>query len=262
MSAKHSALERFAHVFGNEDVENKCFINFGAGNWTHPCFKNMDIVHPRYPDNKPDIVYDAFARQPFPIESATIGGFYFSHVNEHLPDQINDFLFAEVFRCLRPGGVVRFVFPDFDKALRAYARSDRDFFQFDWWRRSGFSDRMEWSNAALLLEFVAGRALRGGPEDGNKKYSADEFAEWISEESPYDVAKQICRALSWKAQKKNPNTHCNWWTVRKFKKCLEKVGFSNVWESSYLGSVLYPLRDSKLFDTTFPHMSGYVEAQK
>jgi hypothetical protein len=63
-------------------------------------------------------------------------------------------------------------------------------------------------------------------------------------------------------QRERPNAHINWWNQAKWERVLGELGFVNVRRSSYLGSALPPFRDPKYFDKVFPHMSGYVEAEK
>lgn len=64
---------------------------------------------------------------PFPDGSARF--VYCSHLLEHLRygDQA-PILAREVHRVLEPGGIVRFVVPDLEKLLAAYARRDQQFF--------------------------------------------------------------------------------------------------------------------------------------
>jgi predicted SAM-dependent methyltransferase len=44
---------------------------------------------------------------PLPFRDASVDAFYSHHVIEHLPDPTISSLFNEIFRCLKPGGMMR-----------------------------------------------------------------------------------------------------------------------------------------------------------
>ena len=52
------------------------------------------------------------ATRTWPLEDASVSHVYSDNVIEHVPLEAGRTLFAEAFRCLRPGGVIRFVTPD------------------------------------------------------------------------------------------------------------------------------------------------------
>src|SRR5260370_25035542 len=54
---------------------------------------------------KIDIWADISAKLPFKTE--TVSAFYSHHVIEHLRDRLLPFHFSELFRCLKPGGMIR-----------------------------------------------------------------------------------------------------------------------------------------------------------
>jgi SAM-dependent methyltransferase len=67
---------------------------------------NVDAVTRHYLD----------ATRPWPVEDAAVSFVYSDNVIEHLPLEGTRTLIAEAYRCLQPGGVIRFVTPD----LRAH----------------------------------------------------------------------------------------------------------------------------------------------
>lgn len=75
----------------------------------------------------PDIWADLRYKLPFPDNS--LEAIYSHHVIEHLPNL--DFHFKDMFRCLKPGGVIRVGGPHGDNAMRAMADGRRDWF-YDW----------------------------------------------------------------------------------------------------------------------------------
>lgn len=68
---------------------------------------------------------------PLPFGDATVDAFYSHHVIEHLPDPVIASLFNEMYRCLKPGGMIRVGGPDGDTAIRKFLENDKDWFG-DW----------------------------------------------------------------------------------------------------------------------------------
>jgi predicted SAM-dependent methyltransferase len=67
-------------------------------------------------------------RAMLPFKTGTVDAFYSHHVIEHLPDALLAFHFAEMFRCLAPGGVIRIAGPNADVAVQKFAENDLDWF--------------------------------------------------------------------------------------------------------------------------------------
>jgi predicted SAM-dependent methyltransferase len=70
-------------------------------------------------------------RNPLPFPDASVDAFYSHHVVEHLPEDLLPFHFAQMHRCLKPGGVIRIAGPDADVAMRKYLENDHSWFG-DW----------------------------------------------------------------------------------------------------------------------------------
>jgi predicted SAM-dependent methyltransferase len=70
-------------------------------------------------------VWTDFTRR-LPFHSNTIDAVYSHHVIEHLPDL--DRHFAEVYRCLKLGGIYRVGGPNGDNAIRKFVEEDVDWF--------------------------------------------------------------------------------------------------------------------------------------
>jgi predicted SAM-dependent methyltransferase len=75
---------------------------------------------------KIDIWADIGGRLPF--RNGSVDAFYSHHVIEHLPDQTLPFHFAEMFRCLRNGGVIRVGGPHGDGAIQKFQENDATWF--------------------------------------------------------------------------------------------------------------------------------------
>jgi predicted SAM-dependent methyltransferase len=75
---------------------------------------------------KIDIWADISAKLPFRAE--TIKAFYSHHVIEHLPDRVLPFHFGEMFRSLKPGGMIRVGGPNADMAIKKFEAHDLNWF--------------------------------------------------------------------------------------------------------------------------------------
>jgi len=65
-------------------------------------------------------------RKPLPFHNTTIDAFYSHHVVEHLPNLASHF--AEVARCLKPGGSYRVGVPNGDAAIAMFSAGRSDWF--------------------------------------------------------------------------------------------------------------------------------------
>lgn len=63
-----------------------------------------------------------------PFRDNTVDAFYSHHVVEHLPDYYLLTHFQEMFRCLKPGGMIRIGGPNADSAIRKYVQNDLGWF--------------------------------------------------------------------------------------------------------------------------------------
>jgi predicted SAM-dependent methyltransferase len=73
-----------------------------------------------------DIVVD-LNKQGLPLPSNSVDYLYTSHTLEHILPEKQPLVFSELFRILKPGGVVRIVVPDISRAVQAYVNKDSSF---------------------------------------------------------------------------------------------------------------------------------------
>jgi predicted SAM-dependent methyltransferase len=71
---------------------------------------NVNAITPHYLD----------ATKPWPIEDAALSRVYADNMIEHVPLEAGRAMFAEAYRCLQPGGVIRLVTPDLRKHVDLY----------------------------------------------------------------------------------------------------------------------------------------------
>jgi len=70
-------------------------------------------------------------RNGLPFRNNSVHAFYSYHVIEHLPDSFLFPHFREMFRCLKPGGLIRIGCPSGDAAIRKFIEGDAAWFG-DW----------------------------------------------------------------------------------------------------------------------------------
>lgn len=63
-----------------------------------------------------------------PFRSGTVDVIYSHHMVEHLPDSLLAFHFGEMFRCLKPGGIIRVGGPDAETAAKKLLEGDLEWF--------------------------------------------------------------------------------------------------------------------------------------
>jgi predicted SAM-dependent methyltransferase len=89
-------------------------LNLGCGSTYHLDWDNFDLV-PSHDSIRP---IDLLKKLPF--RDASYGFCYSSHVLEHMPRSQAPIFLKEMYRILRPGGVVRIVVPDLEGIVRRY----------------------------------------------------------------------------------------------------------------------------------------------
>jgi predicted SAM-dependent methyltransferase len=97
-------------------------LNWGCGRRARPGWINSDIVS--YPGV--DMVRDI--RHGLPIAEQSLDYIVSVHALVAIPYDDLVPVLKELKRTLRPGGVLRLVLPDFDKAIRAYLAGDKGYF--------------------------------------------------------------------------------------------------------------------------------------
>jgi predicted SAM-dependent methyltransferase len=85
-------------------------------------------------------------RNKLPFRDRSVDAFYSHHVIEHLPDSLLPFHFQEMFRCLKPGGVIRIGGPNADEAFKNFLNGNHGWF-------SDFPDKRD-SIGGKLANFI------------------------------------------------------------------------------------------------------------
>jgi predicted SAM-dependent methyltransferase len=267
-------LDSYLTAYPTESLSEKRFYNIGAGDFHHPFWTNVDGGNDYRVNWKGKvsgtIEHDLFDHQPLPVPDNSAELVYTSHTIEHVDDKSVEFLLADCFRMLKPGGTIRIVTPDIDLSYQAWRRKDRSFF---YWIGDEYVNKnleKQCLNTPLLIastaqiwleEFAAGASqitTVGGP-----KRLSDQDLEELFTKMPYENALNYCTSLcSVEQQKLYPFRHMNWFNANKMHRMLSHAGFKTVRKSAYLQSYIPVMRNSGFFDYTQPQLSLYMEAEK
>lgn len=222
-------------------------LNIGGGRWFRKGWKNLDcyaaskFVHYRL---------DLRENKPLPIAGGVVRKVFCSHVIEHLSDDSGRFLVHELYRVMKPGGVLRIVCPDSDKLFEAYHQNNTDFFRSNEITLSGEKIGRRLVNA--FASYDKGE-YSGGPvvdetevKEKISCLSKEDFIRWCVSMIPKD-ASYIA--------------HVNGYDFEKMKEVLESSGFNEIKKSSYRSSMDEELRHEYNFDN-YPVISLFVECIK
>jgi len=231
-------LKEFERINHTEEIEGTFKVNIGAGNWKKEGWKTLDC----YIDA--DVKADLRQCKPLPIKDNRLEKVFSSHCIEHIENHHLAYLAKELYRCMKPGAILRLVCPDADLALEAYKNNNIEWFN-GIYTHGGIGAR-------LVNTFVSYEANETGPqvseEEVQQKFSTlpkDEFIDW---------AVSLC-------DRNRPYiAHINGIYYEKLEKILKEAGFINIEKSSYLNSRDEELR-GKEFDR-HPIVSLFAECYK
>jgi predicted SAM-dependent methyltransferase len=98
-------------------LQSKPFLNIGCGDQIHPSFINLDYNW--IPGV--DLCWNIEAK-PLPLPSSSIEGVFTEHCLEHLSFDGANRLLHDVYRVIKPGGILRIVVPDAELYIRLYCQ--------------------------------------------------------------------------------------------------------------------------------------------
>lgn len=250
---------------------NKTYLNIGCGNNFWPDWNNLDIIR-----NENIFFWDI--KKGLPYQDNSIDYAYSSHVLEHMDKKGGENLITEIFRVLKPDGIIRLAVPDLEKICREYL------INLEECRKNPTKEKVEkyeWILIELLDQMT--RTKSGGymREALNSKDSIREYI--ISRIGDTAVKKNADnhgnKILLQKIKKiigilKNKNTdmvgerHCWMYDSFSLKTLVEKEGFHSVKtrrfdESDIMDWHKYNLDKSKIFsDKPRKPDSLFMEASK
>jgi len=140
-------------------------LNWGCGSHVATGWINSDVKQ------APGIDLVADIRDGLPLETASVDYAVSVHALPELSYPALVPALAELRRVLKPGGVLRLVLPDFDRALAAYREGDAAYFKVDPGQASGLSSRFilhvlwfGYSKSLFTAEFAAELLAEAGFE--------------------------------------------------------------------------------------------------
>ncbi len=236
------------------------YINVGAGDFYHPMWHNLDVPNEYYAGRQRGrlhIDYDLSAHLPMPMDDDSVAVAYTSHVVEHVSDADVEFMFAEVYRCLHPGGYFRVTCPDIDLEYAAFRRSDAAFWK--WPNAYGiYNDSVE----QKFLDHFATALTVTHPDTQVEKCSDAEVRELFASLPMEQALDTLVARIPPHARQRYHGDHVNWFNRAKLSRMLRRAGFGEVYPSAYGQSHCPLLRSLPLFDSTCPELSLYVECRK
>ena len=251
-------------LYTQYEVGKQVFVNIGSGGFYHPHWTNLDFDNDCYRELQSKtsfIPYDLSQMTPMPFEAESVDIFYTSHTIEHLNNDCAQYLFEEVYRCLKPEGIFRVSCPDMEIQYRAYAQKDSLFWpQPSPWGTNlpSIADRFLEHFATILVRM---HCLRLNRNDINI-IDSDKFNALFLTLSQADFFDELTKNIPSDANNFFPGGHSNWFTFEKIKPMLRNAGFNNIYRSGFGQSVEPKLRRTDLFDSTCPELSLYVEMIK
>ena len=113
-------------------MQRGVWVNLGSGDNILPDFVNVDCRHKfTFDENGIAECINANLTEPWPWEDSTVDFILAKDIIEHLPDKI--FTMNEIYRVLKPGGVVRIEVPTTDGR-----GSFQDPTHLSFWNRNSF----------------------------------------------------------------------------------------------------------------------------
>ena len=139
---KHLILNKFSELNRDQGLVR---LNIGCGSRFHNSWLNID----QYGDNSEIFSWNILDGQPFPDNSIDV--VYCAHVLEHF-DRVGANLFLnEIYRILKPNGILRIVVPNLEEICKSYLQALIDVRIHE---DSDSKGRYEWAAIELLDQLV------------------------------------------------------------------------------------------------------------
>lgn len=251
-------------LYSEQRKNNSIYVNIGAGGFYHRYWTNLDKDNDFYRKIQSQTLYKSYditSLSPLPFEDSSVDIFYTSHTIEHINDKCAEFLFRDVFRCLKKNGVFRVTCPDMELQYNAYARSDPTFWpQPSPWHT--YSNTIEERFLEHFATCLTPRNIKKFALETKFAFDPKEFHNLIATTEPSAFFNFICNFIPKDINSVFPEGHCNWFSHTKLTDMLQNAGYTDVQRSGFGQSLEPKLRRTDLFDSTCPEFSLYVEAYK
>jgi SAM-dependent methyltransferase len=228
-------------------------LALGGGNFHKEGWANIDYpfearAHKQKIENI-DIVHNFMDEKPIGLSDGCVDLVYTEHCIEHLPEKKVAYLLGDVFRLLKPGGVLRISCPDSSIAYDKYTDPNVE--------RIDFNSRLRDDGKEIeLLDFMATPLANTMTREEARGILLSNRSE-----KAFDIFTSRLGDLTKEDQERSPGGHLSWWDGRKLQFVLRVLGFRKVTLRDRNESGIEDFKDS-CFDRTAPTFSVRVECAK
>lgn len=271
-NANSNDTNLYVKLYGSESVKYRRFYNISAGAYLgfggglhHPIWTNIDLNRPWNKTHnsakgveynpESDIVHDLLSLQPIPVEASVAELVHTRFTIASITDEAAQYMFNEVYRILKKGGIFGIVAPDIELDYRAYLNNDMTFF---YWFEKDKSVSIE---QAFLFHF-ASQVSTMHNDDAPERITDEQFRNIIQTKNMEDALNFCTSKCSVEIQKKYRGDHINWWNQKKLEKMLNMAGFKSIYLSAREQSSSPVMRDEVYFDNEDNKFVMYMEAVK
>lgn len=227
-------------------------LNLGGGNFHQDGWVNVDYpFEARAHKQRPgciDVVHNFMDKKPIALPDGSVDVVYTEHCIEHLTDDAVIFLFEDVYRLLKAGGVFRISCPDANIIYDRYVDETVE--------HIGFNSRLANDPKEIELLDAVATPLVPAMEAGTVRalYEALGKHEFFTE-----LTSRVCADRS--NQELSPGYHLSWWSYYRLVITLTDVGFRKCRQRGQRESGIEDLRQD-FIDRTAPTFSVRVECGK
>jgi len=198
-----------------------------------------------------DIEYNLMSGKPMPILSDSYDAVYSEHTIEHLTEDMVLYLFKEVYRILKPGGVFRVSCPDADWFYDSLVSPGK--------HKESISDVWSVRKPDASPEYRFLDALCS-PLSG---VLTDQDVQGMLTSMPKKVVfKALTSSVTTKEQADRPGEHNSCWNHLRLDKALTEAGFSTISQPLPPNESSCEAFKAGYIDTTVPICSIRIEAVK
>ena len=237
-------------------------LNIGCGNQKNETWIGINKISGVYTK-----VLDLNIIEKLPFENNSVEVIFMGHIIEHLTDEVNHKIFKEIFRILKPSGLLRIVTPDFDIFLNEYNNDSYELYKS--WKSAKGKPIIRGSNKAekFVNVFISWAvSIRKKLKKRNVCFDLIEFDLKLQNEfnnltEQEDKENFISWIKTFIPVKENILLlHINAFNFLRIKKFLEEAGFITIVKSEYRESKYEEL--NKLAWDKLPKKSVFVESIK
>jgi len=264
----------YTKIYGGQSVAQRKFYNISAGAYLgfgggmrHPCWTNIDLDRP-WPKTpyspkdvefnpQRDIAHDLLSMTPLPVGDCQAELAHTRFTIASLTDEAARYMFSEIFRILKKGGIFRISTPNIDLDYRAYRQNDKTFF---YW----FGETTPVTIEQAFLYHVASQTSSLHPDAAQapEKIGDEQFRELLRTKTMEEALNFCTSKCSLAFHKTHRQDHINWWNPPKLDAMLRRAGFTSVYLSLREQSAAAVMRNEVYFDNEDNKFVMYMEAVK